>query len=135
MFILDTDICIYLMEGRAPHAFNRLHALTPDDVGTSAITAAELRYGAMHSDRPDANLLRLEDFIGPMMKLPFDDAAATRFGQLKQYLTARGTIIGGMDLLIAATVIATGDTLVTNNVAEFSRVPGLKLENWAQPPP
>lgn len=130
MFVLDTDICIFLLEGRSKAAAERLAQLTPDDVCTTAVSAAELSYGAFHSQRSRESLSRLNDFIGPMTQLPFDAPSAVRFGELKQYLVAQGNVIGGMDMLIAATVLANDGILVTNNIREFGRVPGLRLENW-----
>ena len=131
-FILDTDICIYLLTGRAPEVAERLRHMLATDVGTTAITAAELRYGALHSAKPAANLERVETFLAALETLPFDNAAATQFATIKQNLASRGTPIGVMDLLIAGIAVASGVTLVTNNVREFSRVETLSVVNWRQ---
>jgi tRNA(fMet)-specific endonuclease VapC len=132
LHLLDTDICIYLLNGRAKIAEDRLRRLPRDQIGVAAITAAELRYGALHSARPRENLVRVETFLGPIARVPFDDLAAAHFARIKHELAARGRPIGVMDLLIAATCLAAGAALVTNNVREFSRVSSLEVENWMQ---
>ena len=99
-FLLDTDICIYLLTGRAPGVADRLRRQPASELGTTTITAAELRYGALHSARPVQNLERVETFLAPLQTLPFDDAAAVQFARIKQDLASRGTLIGVMDLLI-----------------------------------
>ncbi len=132
MYVLDTDTCIYMLNGRADAITARLRTLTPADVTTTAVTAAELRYGARHSGRPEANLVRAETFLTPLLRLPFDDEAAVHFAEIRQDLVARGQPIGVMDLLIAAITRSRDGTLVTNNIREFSRVPGLEVENWLE---
>jgi tRNA(fMet)-specific endonuclease VapC len=130
LFLLDTDISIYLLNESLPAVTARLAGLPADQVGTTSITAAELRFGALNSGRPQQNLARVETFLAPLVQIPFDTRAAVHFGNLKQLLTSQGKLIGIMDLLIASCALATGGTLVTNNVREFSRVPSLSLENW-----
>lgn len=130
MYLLDTDICIYLLNGKAPRAEARLRELDRDEVGVTAITVAELSFGAVHSGRPERNLARVEAFLAPLVRVPFDDAAAACFARIKQALTASGGMIGAMDLLIAATALAFPAVLVTNNTRDFARVPGLEMENW-----
>ncbi len=132
LYLLDTDISIYLLNGRLPAVEQRLGSLSAEQLGTTAITAAELRFGALNSGRPQKNLARVETFLAPLMQVPFDEKAAIQFGNLKRQLFAKGQLIGTMDLLIAATVLAAGGVLVTNNVREFSRVPSLDLENWVE---
>jgi tRNA(fMet)-specific endonuclease VapC len=129
-FLFDTDISIYLLNESVPALSARIAALPADQLGTTSITAAELRFGALHSGRPQQNLARVEIFLASLAQIPFDAQAAIHFGHLKQLLTAQGRLIGTMDLLIASCVLAIGGTLVTNNVREFSRVPSLKVENW-----
>jgi tRNA(fMet)-specific endonuclease VapC len=132
IYLLDTDISIYLLNGRLPAVEQRLGSLPAEQLGTTAITAAELRFGALNSGRPQKNLARVETFLAPLTQVPFDEKAAIQFGNLKRQLVAKGQLIGTMDLLIAASVLAAGGVLVTNNVREFSRVPSLDLENWAE---
>jgi tRNA(fMet)-specific endonuclease VapC len=133
VYLLDTDISIYLLNGRLPQVAARLADMERDEVGTTVITAAELRYGALHSSRPQDNLARVETFLPPLLQIPFDSSAAIQFGRVKSDLAARGVMIGSMDLLIASCVLAVGGTLITNNVREFSRVFALPVENWAHP--
>lgn len=134
MYLLDTDISIYLLNGRLPQVSARLADLDRDEIGTTAITAAELRFGALHSGRPHHNLPRVEAFLAPLQQIPFDSSAAIFFGRIKNDLISRGSMIGLMDLLIASCTLAVGGTLVTNNLREFSRVSSLSVENWAVSP-
>jgi tRNA(fMet)-specific endonuclease VapC len=130
LYLLDTDISIYLLNGRLPAVGQRLALLPAEQLGTTALTAAELRFGALSSGRPQQNLARVETFLAPLAQVAFDEKAAIELGNLKQYLVSRGELIGTMDLLIASCVLAAGGVLVTNNVRELSRVPSLNFENW-----
>lgn len=132
MFLLDTDISIYLLKGEAPLVVDRLRALPADIIGTTAINAAELRYGAVHSQRPNKNIERVALFLAPLAVLPFDDEAAAHFARIKHDLASGGNLVGPMDLLIASIARASGATIVTNNVREFSRIKGLEVENWLE---
>jgi len=130
MYVLDTDVAVFLLRGRAPMAEERLRSVDVDAMAITAISAAELRFGAAHSPNPPRNLEFVEHFLAPLRMLPFDGDAAVHFAAAKQHLARRGLLIGPMDLLIAATVLSCGAVLVTNNVSEFSRVPSLRVENW-----
>ncbi len=134
-WLLDTDICIYFMEGRAAHVRSRIRRTPAPELGIPAIATAELRYGAVHSGRRISNSERLTSFLESLHVYPFDDEAARHFADLKHALVSAGTPIGPMDMLIAATALANDAILVTNNTREFSRVPGLRLENWLEPLP
>jgi len=130
MYLLDTDICIYLLNGKAPGIARRLRGLAQRMVATSAITAAELHYGALHSAQPGRNLQRVQTFLAPLQRIPFGDEAAEQFGRIKQALAATGSLIGPIDLLIAATAVDAGARLVTNNRNEFARIEALELADW-----
>ena len=130
---IDTDICIYFMEGRYPSVADHFAETPVDELAIPAIVIAELRFGAVKSARASANLARLDAFLAPFRQLPFDASCAAQFAEAKLFLQRRGRIIGAMDLLIAATALANDATVVTNNVEEFSRVPGLRVENWTIP--
>ena len=130
MYLLDTDICVYLLNERSPALTGRFRRIAPTELATSIINVAELRYGMAHSQRPVENTRRLEELVSPFTVLPFDNLAAFRFAELKHALASRGALIGPMDLLIAAIALANDATLVTNNTREFARVPGLRTENW-----
>lgn len=134
MYLLDTDVSIYLLNGRLPRVEARLKELPAGRIGISAMTAAELRYGALHSGRPEKNLERAEAFIGSLRVVPFDDPAAGHFARIKDHLARQGEPIGTPDLLIASCALAVGATLVTNNTREFGKVPGLRWANWAEDP-
>lgn len=128
--ILDTDTAIHLLREPSAEAVDRLRACPAHEIVTTSITAAELRYGALKSARPAQNLGRVELFLAPLRRLDFDDAAAARFARIKHDLTSTGNVIGVMDMLIAAIAQSSDAAVVTNNTRDFSRVAGLRLENW-----
>ena len=129
-FMLDTNICIYLIKQKPRHVVERLAQTPVSDVGISSITLSELEYGVCKSSRPKQNQAALLEFLAPLEVLPYDDMAAEHYGELRSYLEAQGTPIGSLDMLIAAHARSVRCTFVTNNTAEFSRVPQLKLDNW-----
>lgn len=131
MWLLDTNVCIYLIQKKPERVLQRLRALDISTVGVSSITVAELQYGVAKSTRPEQNALALAALLAPLDVLAFDDGAAAVYGAVCAGLERAGTPIGSMDLLIAAHALARGRTVVTNNTREFSRVAGLKMENWA----
>ena len=102
------------------------------EVGVSSVTAAELHYGAERSSRPEQNLGALGAFLLPLEVLAFGPEAAATYGGLRAALEKAGTPIGPLDTLIAAHAASLGVTLVTNNTREFSRVPGLEIEDWTR---
>lgn len=128
-YFLDTNICIYIINKRPSHVAEIFGRHTIGDIGVSSITVAELAYGAAKSRR-ETNRRALELFLLELVTVPFDAAAAWHYGDLRASLQAAGTPIGPNDLLIAAHALSAGLPLVTNNVSEFERVPGLKVENW-----
>jgi len=129
-YLLDTNICIYIIRQHPPQVINRLKSCGIGDVAVSSITLAELEYGAAKSSRPEQNREALLSFFTPLEILPFDDQAALHYGELRAYLERSGRSIGTMDMLIAAHARSIPLTLVTNNIREFSRVPRLRVENW-----
>lgn len=132
IFMLDTDICIYIIKRKPASVLKRLESLQPGQLAMSAITFAELMNGAKKSQHVEANLTRL-NALGELLDIrPFDKQAAVCYGDVRSSLEKRGEMIGGNDLLIAAHALSLGWSLVTNNVREFSRVEGLKVENWAE---
>lgn len=132
-YLLDTNIFIYLCKGIHPGVADRVRAFGPGDIGISAITLAELEYGTAKSAKPEKNRKHFQEFLLPFEILPFDSGAAIEYGHIRQTLEKSGLTIGPMDLLIAAHALALGVCLVTNNEREFSRVPGLEIENWCKP--
>ena len=129
MFMLDTNMCIYLINEHDEALRERFEA-NAADVVVSSITYAELCYGVAHSERIESNARELDAFCLDLDILPFDTDAGAHYGEIRHALARRGRPIGANDLLIAAHARCVGATLVTNNEAEFGRVPSLKMENW-----
>ena len=128
-YLLDTNTCIYIINRRPPGVFARFEALTVGEVGISSITGAELAFGVAKSGS-ERNRQALNKFLVPLDICAFEEAAMRQYGMLRSRLERLGTPIGALDTLIAAHALALGCVLVTNNVREFQRVPGLALENW-----
>jgi tRNA(fMet)-specific endonuclease VapC len=129
-YLLDTDICIYIAKRKPAGVLTRLERLRPGDVGMSVVTYLELVYGAYKSQQVEANMARIKQLSHLIPVQALDAAAATHYGRLRAGFEKSGSLIGAYDLLIAAHALALGLTLVSNNVREFRRVPGLRLENW-----
>lgn len=131
-YLLDSDTCIYLINRRAGHerVLARLDGVARTLTLISAVTAAELHHGAAKSARRAENLRRLALFLAGFEVVFFDETAAVMYGQVRMDLEARGRPIGPLDTLIAAHAVALRAVLVTNNTREFSRIRGLKLQNW-----
>jgi tRNA(fMet)-specific endonuclease VapC len=132
LYLLDTNICIYIIRKKPPKVLDQLCAIKAFEVGISSITLAELEYGVAKSSRPAQNRDALIGFLAPLTILSFGNEAAAIYGMLRAWLEKAGKPIGPMDMLIAAHALSLSTTLVTNNTREFERVPGLKLENWAE---
>ncbi len=132
IFMLDTDICIYIIKRKPASVLKRLESLQTGQLAMSAITFAELMSGAKKSQHVEENLARL-NALGELLDIrPFDKQATVCYGDVRSSLEKRGETIGGNDLLIAAHALSLGWTLVTNNEREFNRIEGLKIENWAE---
>ena len=129
-FLLDTNICIYLIKQKPPQVLQKFNNYDVGDIGISSITVAELEFGVKKSQFVTKNKQALEQFLLPLNVVDFDLAAATIYGDIRAYLENKGTPIGSLDTLIAAHALSLSVTLVTNNEQEFKRVPNLKLENW-----
>jgi len=135
-YMLDTDTCIYLMSGRhgerQSRILARLDRLAPEEnLILSSIVTFELSYGAQKGRWRKANLALLEEFLLDFIVAPFDEKASHIGGAIRTKLEKNGRPIDPMDTLIAAHAVSLGVPLVTHNLREFSRVPGLKAENWA----
>ena len=131
-YLLDTNICIYLIKQKPQKVVDKFQTLSISDVGISSITVAELEYGVAKSQQQEKNRTALLQFLLPLEIVEFNQASATIYGSIRSDLEIRGLIIGAMDMLIAAHALSLGVTLVTNNVREFSRIPTLLLENWVE---
>lgn len=131
-YLLDTNVCVDYLSGRHPAVVARIQGCSPADLALSAIVVAELRYGADRSARPRVNHARVDVLVAEVPTLDFDLEAAAAYGRLRARLESLGTPIGPNDTLIAAQALARGLVVVTDNVGEFKRVRGLKVENWRE---
>ena len=129
--MLDTNICIYLIKAQPASVLDRFTAYAVGDIGVSVITLAELEYGIAKSSRPARNRAALEQFVSPLEVAAFDRNATIEYGRVRAVLERKGQPIGSMDLLIAAHAISLDVQLVTHNVKEFRKVPGLRVDDWA----
>ena len=129
-FMLDTDTCIALIKRKPAPALRRLTSLAPGEAAISAITLAELRFGVEKSAARDRNDRALDAFVLPLEVADFDEAAAAAYGAVRSALEKAGTPIGPLDTQIGAHALSLGAALVTHNVREFRRVPGLTVVDW-----
>lgn len=129
-YLLDTNICIYIKNHRPPEVLARFSKLSPGRVAMSAITYGELYYGAEKSSKARESKQILAQLTALIPVLPLDDSVSIQYGKIRQSLQSSGKLIGNNDLWISAHVLAGKLILVTNNVTEFERVPGLRVENW-----
>jgi tRNA(fMet)-specific endonuclease VapC len=127
--VLDTSVCVELLRGN-PRAIAALTARSPDDVALASMTCAELRYGALRAQLRQRAHARLDAFLSAFEILPFDEPSAIHHAAAREALTSTGRTIGERDLVIAATALAHGASVATGNLREFTRVPGLEIENW-----
>ena len=135
IYLLDTNTCVHYIRKRNLHVLRRVQALPPQEIRLCSIVQSELYYGAykgLPAYRP-ANLGLLALFFSQFTTLPFDLPAADVTGRIRAYLESLGTPIGPYDLQIAAIAVVHGLTVVTHNIAEFSRVPSLTVEDWENP--
>jgi tRNA(fMet)-specific endonuclease VapC len=129
-YLLDTNICIYLIKKEPYYVLEQFKAHPIGEIGVSTITIAELQYGVQNSQHVAQNQRSLEQFLAPLEIVDFDYTAAVNYGKIRAALKRQGIPIGPLDMLIAAQALTLDITLVTNNVKEFSRVPDLKITNW-----
>jgi tRNA(fMet)-specific endonuclease VapC len=119
------------MNGKSLSLTKNLWSHQPQEIKLSSVVVAELFYGVKKSVKYIANISKLEIFLKPLEIIPFDAGAAEYYGDIRASLEPKGKIIGGNDMMIAATVLSRGGILVTNNTKEFLRVENLNVENWA----
>jgi tRNA(fMet)-specific endonuclease VapC len=130
-YLLDTNICIYIIKKKPVSVFERFLKLSVESVGISSITLAELQFGIAKSSNPEKNSKALEYFLSPIEIIDFGSYASVEYGKIRAELEKKGTPIGPLDLLIAAHAKSLDLILVTNNEKEFNRISGLVVENWA----
>jgi tRNA(fMet)-specific endonuclease VapC len=129
VFALDTNTLIYALKGKG-RVRERLQYLDPQDAGVPSIVAYEMEFGTVNSANPAKRRLELNRLFSVITILPFDRQSAARAASLRVDLEKAGMQIGPLDTLIAGTALAHGATLVTHNFREFSRIPGLQVEDW-----
>ena len=130
IFLPDTNACITLLRQRHAKLIARWRAVKASEVALCSVVVYELRHGAERSSNPIAEHAKLDAFLAPFTSLPFDDAAARKCAEIRRELERSGSSIGPHDLQIAAIALQHGLTLVTHNTGEFSRIPGLRWEDW-----
>jgi tRNA(fMet)-specific endonuclease VapC len=131
-YLLDTNICIYIIKEKPARVFNHFRELNPGDIFISSITVSELQFGIEKSSKPDVNTIALKEFLQPLIILDYTQDDAEAYGKIRMLLEKKGLPIGAMDLLIASQAVSRDLILVTNNEKEFNRVKGLKIENWSR---
>lgn len=130
-YMLDTNICIYLIKQKPPKVLKHFKTHAIGDIGISSITLAELRYGVSKSQHVEKNRLALDEFMLPLEIADFDEKAAQEYGTIRASLEKAGKPIGSMDMLIGVHALALGATLVTNNTKEFKQIQNLKIADWS----
>ncbi len=129
-YILDTNMCIYIIKKKPSQVLDRFRSFGVSDIGISTISLSELEYGVAKSARKEQNREALIEFLAPLEILPFDDKASRHYGEIRAHLEQKGVSIGAMDLLIGSHARSLMLPLVTNDTRAFKRIPGLQVENW-----
>jgi tRNA(fMet)-specific endonuclease VapC len=132
-YLLDSNVWVALLRGKKPLVAARFKAAPTADLRVCSVVVAELRYSCALSAKPAANRAAVDALLAPYPSLPFNDTAVDHFVAVRCHLEQLGQVIGSYDLQIAAIALANGCTLVTHNQSEFSRVPGLPLQDWETP--
>lgn len=129
-YLIDTNICIYIMNERPPSVIQRFKKADIGTIAISSVTISELYYGVCKSRKSTENEKRLEEFLIPFDILAYDEQASRYYGQIRSMLEEQGLTLGPLDMLIAAHALSQNRILVTNNEKEFKRIPSLIVENW-----
>ncbi len=132
MFLIDTNICIYIMNDHPPEVIQKFRDIGVGNICISSITVSELQYGAYKSKQIKKNINRLDEFLSPFEILAYNESASNFYGKIRSQLEKTGNVIGPLDMLIAAHALSEKLTLITNNVKEFKRVKSLKIQNWVK---
>jgi tRNA(fMet)-specific endonuclease VapC len=130
MYLLDTNICIYIIKKKPIKVFEKFKELNIGDLKISSITYAELYFGAYNSQQVEKNLQTIKNFLLPFEVIDFDKKAAIEYAKIKANLRKKGQVIGELDMQIAGVALSNNLILVTNNEKEFNRINSLKIENW-----
>jgi tRNA(fMet)-specific endonuclease VapC len=129
-YMLDTNVCIDYLKGNSENIRDRIVSAPDGTLCISAITLSELMFGVENSSNREKNLVALNFFLLKIDIVPYDDQAASAYGEIRKQLRQEGNIIGGMDMLIAAHARSSDSILITHNTREFNRVRGLRIEDW-----
>ncbi len=132
VYLLDTDICIYIIKKRPPEVVKRVKEISGDTICISSVTISELEYGIQKSQIKHVSRDSLIKFLVPFAIIDFNSSDAFEYGKIRAFLESHGKPIGPYDLQIAAQAISRDLILVTNNEKEFSRISHLKVENWVE---
>ena len=133
IYMLDTNICIYIINKKPISYIKKLESLEKtDSIALSTIVLAELQYGVSNSRFKEKNQINVNSFVSKLDIIDFTEQCAFFYGEIRTDLKQKGIIIGNNDLLIASHAICEEATLVTNNISEFNRIKGLKLINWSK---
>jgi tRNA(fMet)-specific endonuclease VapC len=132
IYMLDTNTCVFLMKGRPASVRQHLESLLGERVCLSSVVVSKLWFGVHNSRLKEKNKQALQHFLEPFEELPYGHAANEIYGRRRAALKIIGTPIGPLDMLIAAHALSENAILVTNNLKEFSRIDGLRLEDWSQ---
>ena len=130
-FLIDTNIVIFALKDPEKKLARKLAAQPADSIHLSCIVEAELYFGAEGYGKPERRRTILNEFLAHYQRLPFDSLCVPHYARVRHHLEKQGQVIGGNDLMIAATALAHDLTVITHNSREFSRVPGLKWEDWS----
>lgn len=129
-FMLDTNICIYIIKKKPFQVIQKLQHMNLTDICISSITLSELQYGIEKSEDKIRNKMALAQFIAPLEIISYDEYAASIYGRIRSDLEKKGKPVGAFDLLIAAHALSRNAVLVTNNEKEFNKITGLIIQNW-----
>ena len=132
MYLLDTNICAYLMRGRYPSLNTKILTIPPSELAISSITLFELEFGAAKANWGPRRLEDMRLFLSAFQVIPFTEYDAVVTGRIRAVFVKEGLPIGSYDIQIAGQGVARNLTVVTHNTSEFSRVPGIKLEDWVE---
>lgn len=132
MYLIDTNICIYAINGHHPKLNEHLFSIAPDEIFVSSITVGELEYGAAKSRWGERTRLIMHAFLANFTVLPFTEEDAVLFGKNRALIEAKGTPVGVLDVMIGSQGVANDLTVVTHNKKDFELIPGIRIEDWAE---
>jgi len=132
MYYLDTNICVYFLNGKYPQVMEKIKKINPIEIKIASIVKAELLYGAEKSQNTETNKNLIIKFLEPFEIKDFNDKCTIEYSKIRSVLELKGTTIGPNDYIIASTVLSNDGILITNNVDEFKRIKNLRIENWTK---